>query len=277
MDRIKRKSNFYRNWRDAFTAIDNSANPYYRYVFVDKQDVHGIPSNFSLSTNWAITKLYRQNTSKDTFTIRDCGPIYLVGKEKHHPDHYPDQHDSSDLPRAAVMAGVGTIGAIAAGKALGELFSSENTSPPSRSPSQLAYAAQKLDDKQYNVFVSHSWEHETHYQRIVEFLNSVPSITWQNHSVPSTDPLAVETDQALEDELYNQIRSASVVIVSAGMYGSYSKWISRELDIANDLNKPVIAIIPEGQVRVPAKIQNSATEQIGWRRAPLIRALAQHG
>lgn len=264
-------------WDRAFTAIDNATNPYWKYVPVQQSNVDGLPPGFSLSTDWGVTKLYRQDVARDTYTIRELGPLYYVGKEAYHPDVYPEEHKEHDRPRALVAGGLAAAGTLLAAGAAGELLSSSSDEETARSPPRLAYAAQRLDDKQYNVFISHSWTHDDHYRRIEDFLDEVQSLQWQNHSVPSTDPLPVETDEALEDALRNQMRTAAVVIVSAGMYTAHSTWIERELDLADELGKPVVAIIPHGADRRPQTVLDAADEVVGWQQSSLIDALATYG
>ena len=43
------------------------------------------------------------------------------------------------------------------------------------------------------------------------------------------------------------------------MYTLYSEWIDYEINEAIRMNKPIIAIKPWGNERVPLKIQNSAS------------------
>ena len=73
------------------------------------------------------------------------------------------------------------------------------------------------------------------------------------------------------------MRTAAVVIVSAGMYIAHSTWIERELDLADELGKPVIAIIPHGADRRPQTVIDAADEVVGWQQSSLIDALATHG
>lgn len=144
-------------WEDAFKTIERSPRPYLRYVPVPKANVQSIPYDFSISSDFGATRLYRENVAIDPYTIRELGPIYLVGKEQYHPDHYPEQHKKHDRPRAYLVGCATAIGTIALGGLLGELLSSEDTENQNTGPNRLAQAANKLDDKQYNILISHSW------------------------------------------------------------------------------------------------------------------------
>lgn len=300
-------------WEAAFTDIRGSQNPESAVGFILKSAVNGLPMGFHPVEENTLLPTYKGHNLGQEFTIRELGPVYLAAKSG---DNSPLGLDSSQsllfdpgsqrsglvpmgnssnstpsrtqnrqgLSSGQKLAG-GALVLYAAYKGLEGLASSaSSTSERSSSSSEgtgsslnrLARSANRLDDKQYNVFVSHSWEHDEHYERIVGFLDEVPSLEWQNHSVPSTDPLPVSTDSALRTELRNQMKTASVAVVSSGMYGAHSNWIPKELDLAEELDKPVIAIIPEGQSKVPTKIQEAADTQVGWRKASLVDALAEY-
>lgn len=300
-------------WEAAFTDIRSSANPELAIRFIVKSAVHRVPTGFYLIEGDTLLPTYKGHDVGHEFTIRELGPVYVVTKSgksdsnvlssSQHAlfepnnqqsglvptERSPDASSSNTQKQQFLSSGQKLAGGAlalyavykgwealaSAGSSTQEQFasSSEATSP---SLSRLARAANRLEDKQYNLFVSHSWEYDDHYERIVDFLDEVPSLEWQNHSVPSTDPLPVSTDSALRSELRKQMQTASVVVVSSGMYAAHSKWIPEELDMADELDKPVLAIVPEGQSKIPAKIQEVAVSQVGWRKASLVNALAEY-
>ncbi len=86
------------------------------------------------------------------------------------------------------------------------------------------------------------------------------------------------TNEELKNGLRDRMRNASMVITSAGMYGSeaYSTWIPREHEIAENLDKPIVAVKPEGQKNIPNYIKDSANEMAGWTRASVAQALGKY-
>lgn len=135
----------------------------------------------------------------------------------------------------------------------------------------------KINDnnKNYHLFVSHAWDYKNHYYTIEEWLKN-NNITFSNYSVPEHAPLDVSTNTALKNALRERIRLSSGIIIIAGMYATYSKWIDYELKTAHDLNKPIIGIRPWGQERIPAKIKEYATTIVGWNSNPLIEAIKKY-
>lgn len=131
----------------------------------------------------------------------------------------------------------------------------------------------------YNIFISHAWKYSEHYNKIVQWLNEAQKegrLTWKNYSVPEHDPL-IDPDSSggkkqLKEELKGQITPASIVIILAGMYASYSDWIDFEIDTAVGYRKYIIGVKPWGQERVPSKVSSNAF-MVGWNKESVINAI----
>lgn len=99
----------------------------------------------------------------------------------------------------------------------------------------------------YNLFISHSWTYSDAYENLTGLLDNANYFTYKNYSVPKNDPIHnANNDRQLYNAIEEQIRHASVVLILAGVYSSYSKWIDKEIEIAQNLNKPILAIEPWG-------------------------------
>ena len=132
----------------------------------------------------------------------------------------------------------------------------------------------------YNIFISHAWKYTEHYNKVVQWLDEAKNegtLNWKNYSVPEHDPLIDPNSSAgkntLKNELKDQITPASVVLVLAGMYVSYSDWIDFEIDTAVNSNKYIIGIEPWGQERIPSKVSNNANVMVGWNKNSVINAI----
>lgn len=130
--------------------------------------------------------------------------------------------------------------------------------------------------RNYALFISHAWSYSSEYDRLVEMLKTAPYFQCSNCSVPRCDPLEARSARVLEQKLHNQIRPAHCVLILSGMYVSYSDWIQREIDIANRMNKPIIGIRPWGSERVPAAVQQSAIDIVGWNTVSIINAIRRY-
>lgn len=151
--------------------------------------------------------------------------------------------------------------------------------PPSRTTEEgeriFRTAVEEVEQavpERYGIFISHAWDYD-HYRRIENMLDEAEDFEYRNYSVPRHDPKHARTDRELEEALCNQIRPASVVIILAGMYAHYRKWIQKEIDIAVEMGKPIIAVVPRGSQRMPQAVQVVADEVVGWNTASIVDAI----
>lgn len=104
--------------------------------------------------------------------------------------------------------------------------------------------------KTYNLFISHSWSYSDSYDRLVSLLRERGYFAFRNYSVPPDDPIhGAGTDAQLRRAIRNQMTPCHVVLILAGVYATYSKWMSIEIDLALEgftNAKPIVAIRPRG-------------------------------
>jgi antiphage defense system Thoeris ThsB-like protein len=96
--------------------------------------------------------------------------------------------------------------------------------------------------KIYNLFISHSWSYGNDYQNLCALLGGASGFQYRNYSVPRDDPVHDAPNvQELYDAIWQQMTFCHVVIILAGKYATFSKWIDREIQCAKaDLEKPVL-------------------------------------
>ena len=128
---------------------------------------------------------------------------------------------------------------------------------------------------EYPIFISHSWNYSDEYTRLVELLESKSYFEFRNYSVPEHDELDTTSDLGLRVELRKQISHASVVIVLAGMYVNHSRWIKREVKIAESKEKPILGVEPHGSERIPQYIQDHADKTVGWTGVSVVKAIRE--
>ncbi len=135
--------------------------------------------------------------------------------------------------------------------------------------------------KRYNLFISHSWAYQDAYEKLINLLDKDSTFTYSDYSVPKDDPIHTDgTDSALYNAIKEKISHASVVLILAGVYSSYSKWIDKEITIAQtEFNSPkkIIAVEPWGAQRTSAKVKNAADAIVGWNSKSVIDAIKRLG
>lgn len=128
--------------------------------------------------------------------------------------------------------------------------------------------------KLYSVFISHSWTYGDAYERLVELLEKHPLFKWRNYSVPKDDPIHdAPNTTALETAIREQMSHAGCVLILAGVYSTYSKWINREIKMAKSMGKPIIAIEPWGSERTSQVVKDAADDIVKWQSASVVNAI----
>ena len=122
------------------------------------------------------------------------------------------------------------------------------------------------------LFISHSWSYGDAYTRLCNLLNNAPSFSYLNYSVPQDDPIHnAPNQQALRDAIKRQMNNTQIVLVIAGVYATYSKWINIELDLAKrHFSKPVLGIKPYSQTNVSSAVRKDADLIVNWSTTSIV-------
>jgi len=238
------------SWQHHFDRGRRSTTP----VAVDKQQAGPIPPGFEaqgLTINglWGV---YEREQGLDRIRITELPAQYRVsvsnqvasGNQLPQPATQSSQNGNVLKGRAAL--GLGILGTAAIGKAI--------------EGSQISTAP---DPKQaHRVFISHSWRYEDHYKEVKSLLDDAYGFEYYDHSVSSDDPIDAQLPNHLRSKIRDQMRSTSVVLVLAGMYVAHSDWIQEEIEMAADIGKPVIGVIPDGNDKIPNIVEEHATELV---------------
>lgn len=128
-------------------------------------------------------------------------------------------------------------------------------------------------DKKYTLFISHSWQYGSYYNRLLEFLVE-QELEFYNHSIPSEDPIHTNgTDKQLIQAIESKLIGASCVIVVAGVYASYSKWMIKEIEAAKEMNKCIIAVQPWASEKTSKYIKDNADIIVKWQGKSIVEAI----
>ena len=132
--------------------------------------------------------------------------------------------------------------------------------------------------KSRSLFISHAWSYGDAYDRLVDLLDAAPNFQYRNYSVPKDDPIHnAPNTTALERAIRNQMVFCNVVLIMAGKYATFSKWIQREILIAKSYSrpKPIIAIRPWSNGQVSSVVCNAADRLVSWSTTSIVSAIRQ--
>lgn len=135
--------------------------------------------------------------------------------------------------------------------------------------------------KTYNLFISHSWAYGDAYEKLVGMLDGANYFPYRNHSVPKNDPIHNAPNQAaLRQAIRNKMSGCHAIIVLAGVYSSYSKWINEEIVLANKgfaTPKPIVAIQPWGAEKTSKIVKDSADIIVKWNTSSIVSGIREVG
>jgi hypothetical protein len=118
------------------------------------------------------------------------------------------------------------------------------------------------------VFISHSWNADKDYRTLIKRFKHY-GFEYYNHSIPEEKALDEETSRKIEAGIRNKMKGCSKILVLAGDYAN-NYWIRKEIKIANEMGKEVIAIRPWGERSIPAYLKNDADRIIGFNTKSII-------
>ena len=131
--------------------------------------------------------------------------------------------------------------------------------------------------KTHHLFISHSWAYSDAYERLVGLLDQRPYFRFKDYSVPRDDPIHnARTTVGLRAAIRQQMAPCGVVLILAGVYATYSKWIDEEVTLAQGgflVPKPIVAIRPWGNERISQRVRNAATRVVGWNTDSVVTAI----
>lgn len=121
------------------------------------------------------------------------------------------------------------------------------------------------------IFISHSWRYDKDYWTLIKRFDYY-NFEYYNHSVPANKPVDDASTQKIEKALRAKINGCSKVLVLGGNYAK-GYWIRREVQIAQELCKEVIAIRPWNQYSIPTYLKENANKILGFNAQCIIEEI----
>jgi MTH538 TIR-like domain (DUF1863) len=132
-------------------------------------------------------------------------------------------------------------------------------------------------NKTYRLFISHSWAYGEDYDKVVEMLKT-QGLSFYDHSVPKGDPIHTNgSDRQLKEAIEAKMKGTSCILILAGVYSTYSKWINKEIEIAKSYNKKIIAIEPWASEKTSKVVKDNADRVVKWQGASIVKAIVELG
>ena len=116
------------------------------------------------------------------------------------------------------------------------------------------------------------------YDKLVEFFEEHPYFKWSDYSVPKDDPIhTTGSDSELYNAIKNKIELTNCVVILAGVYSSYSKWIKKEIEISKKVyTKPIVAVEPWGSEKTSEIVKINADVIVKWNSSSIVNAIREY-
>lgn len=128
----------------------------------------------------------------------------------------------------------------------------------------------------YRLFLSHAWHRSEKYKRIISFPDDSLYFKYSNYSVPEDKAFFDLSEYKLKQQIRRQIEPVNAVVILGGMYVSHSKWIQYEIDVAKELDKPIIGVRPWSAERMPSAVTLAADIIVGWNTSTIVNAIKEY-
>lgn len=129
----------------------------------------------------------------------------------------------------------------------------------------------------YNLFISHAWSYGDAYEKLIKFFNDASYFNYRNYSVPKDNPVHyAANDKQLYEAIKAQVSPVHCVVMLAGVYATYSKWMIKEIQIAkSDFYKPIVAVEPWASEKTSKIVKENADRIVKWQRASIVQAIKE--
>lgn len=123
----------------------------------------------------------------------------------------------------------------------------------------------------YHVFISHCWEYNADYDRLVDWLDDEDLFKWKNRSVP--EGKALPEDKKFESRLRKRLGDSDILLVIIGMEIAHRYWMRWEIKWARIRSIPIVGVMPNGTERIPKVVEEARCPIVGWRRDSVVGAI----
>ncbi|NCC82322.1 MAG: TIR domain-containing protein [Clostridia bacterium] len=127
--------------------------------------------------------------------------------------------------------------------------------------------------KTYTIFISHSWAYVADLNNLKNLLENRGYFNVQFEEATPDVPINSENANYIKQRLRQKISNSDVVLGIAGVYASYSDWMTWELDKAIELEIPIVGVVPRGAERISTVVSSRAKEVVRWNTESIVAAI----
>lgn len=115
-----------------------------------------------------------------------------------------------------------------------------------------------------DVFIAHGWENSPHIHKLSELLDRADEFdkefAYVNHGNFDRSVIRDEMLNDLNLALKKQMNEADVALVMTDIYHDHKEWIDKEINLAKELDMPVLLIRSYENRETPPQLEEKADE-----------------
>lgn len=132
-----------------------------------------------------------------------------------------------------------------------------------------------------NIFIAHGWENSQHIHKLIELLDRADTFDKQfayiNHGNFDKSVLRNDVLNDLNLALKEQMTEADVVLVMTDIYHDYKDWIDKEINLAKELDLPVILIRSYENRETPSHLEEKVNETVVFDPEEILKEIKNYG
>lgn len=130
--------------------------------------------------------------------------------------------------------------------------------------------------KTYNLFISHSWDHNDVLQNLKNLIEGRGYFHAEYTQIEKTCPIDSDLAWVVKANITKRLEQSDVVLAIAGIFASHSEWMQWEMDKAKELGLKVIGVIPRGQERISQEVYSRSIEDVHWNADSIVNAIRSY-
>ncbi len=122
------------------------------------------------------------------------------------------------------------------------------------------------DTRVYKLFISHINRDDEEYNLFLSKLNASYDFEWKDIAI---------RDRISSENIAEQMEPADVVVILSGLVSKDKELLNRMIDTALELKKPIVVIRPYGMETVPLKLEEIASDVVGWNTPCIVDSIME--
>jgi len=127
--------------------------------------------------------------------------------------------------------------------------------------------------KDYHIFISHSWTYPKDLENLRNLLSTQGYFNVEFEEATAYTSINSTNAAYVKIKLKQKISNSNIVLGIAGMYASCSDWMAWELETTNNLNIPIVGVVPWGQERISSTVTQYSKQDVRWNTESIVEAI----